>query len=159
MSRQETSQDISDEAETRQDTSIRYRYIIGFYSHKTTTTAKQPFYGKWVSGIMAYFQQEIPVFQHRIGTKLYLTETQSRHNHETRDMTRHGNSRQIQHKIYKCRDWAKTEIWKTMSRDSLETWHTYRDSSLQIGYYNQKLTMFTFDQHVCDRVFLCLSTE
>jgi len=38
-------------------------------------------------GLMAYFQQEIPVFQHRISTLLCQRETQSRHSHETwRDM-------------------------------------------------------------------------
>jgi len=41
--------------------------------------------------LVAYFQQEMPVFQHRVSTLQCLTETQSRHSHETQDMTRHGN--------------------------------------------------------------------
>jgi len=59
---------------------------------------------------------------------LRVSYTWQRHNHETWDMTRHGNSRQRQDKTYKCRDWAKTETWKAMSRDSFETRHMSRDS-------------------------------
>ena len=41
---------------------------------------------------------------------------------------RHGNSWRSQDETYKCRDWAKTEAWKTMSQGSLETRHVYQDS-------------------------------
>jgi len=34
-------------------------------------------------GLVAYFEQDMPVFEHRINTQLCLPETQSRHSHET----------------------------------------------------------------------------
>jgi len=89
--------------------------------------------------VVAYIQQKMSVFQQIIST-LHLampdtdrdtvkTVEDTVMRHETwRDMTRHGNSWQSQDKTYKCWDWAKTETWKIMSRDSLETRHVSWES-------------------------------
>jgi len=45
---------------------------------------------------------------------------------ETRDTS--------QDETHTCRDRAKTETWKTMSRDNLETRHVFRDSITGHGY-------------------------
>jgi len=69
-------------------------------------------------GLVAFFQQEMPVFQLTISTALCLTETQSRHSHETWDVTRrkHETRAKTRHELIHVSRYSQDRDMKNMSR-------------------------------------------